>query len=165
MILQNCLHNQIRFKRWVCSIVRFITETDNQCENEILSGNCWLCLQCNQYHLCDACLALSIHSHSFIKIDATTGYTENPENDLFLLSMVVMESPPTKRKMKKREIEELERKRECILQLSCLLISNSFVPIQYCNEAVLDVCFSLFTTSFSNLSSSLDMCERMSFSL
>ena len=79
-ILRHCLQGKALFAPWKCCM----------CKRSIVIGRCWLCVQCYGYHICDDCKELSLHSHKFIKINSQTMMSENPEEDLFLLSIVAI---------------------------------------------------------------------------
>ena len=81
----------------------------------ILSGYCWLCLECLQLHVCESCKSLSTYPHSFIQIDASTGYSNDPGNDLLLLAMVTPKLSSMKRRNIKDESMDYLVKRDCVL--------------------------------------------------
>ena len=79
-ILRHCLQGKTLFSPWRCCI----------CMRFIVAGWCWLCSQCYGYHVCDECKEVSLHPHRFIKINAETMISENPEEDLCLLSLIAI---------------------------------------------------------------------------
>ena len=57
---------------------------------------------------------IRVSFYRFIPIDASTGYSKDPVNDLLFLSMVTPGLSPVKRKTKK-ENRDFLTKRECVL--------------------------------------------------
>ena len=99
-ILRHCLQGKTLFSPWKCCM----------CMRLIVTGWCWLCVQCYGYHVCDECKELSLHPHKFIKINSKTMISENQEEDLFLLSMVAVNQGFNMPKRKLRSSKKRGRK-------------------------------------------------------